>query len=216
MTAALAERPVLVVTERKKRQVYAADQLTLAAVPTALSCARMFIRFTLQNWRIDRKHIETAELLVSELVSIAIEATGEPEPPPARHGPIRPLNLIRLRLLLFADSVVIEVWDSDPRPPMPQAPRPDTEDSRGPALVARMSRQWNYYLARNGGKVVWCELGLVPMPADHATIEFPRPLSRRKRYTGPVHPTEVMNDPDLLKRVLDGLQALDSDDESED
>lgn len=209
---AVAERPAKAMTERISRQIRAADHITFAALLTAVGCARLFVKYTLQNWRVGREHIETVELLASELVTNAIKSTGIIEPHPA-YTALNHLTLVHVRLLLFDNSVVLEVWDADPNPPVMQEQTLDAEGGRGLFLVATMSRRWNYYHPKSGGKVVWCEIGTQQWPAEDDTAEFPRVLPRRTRYTGPTRPTQVMNDPELLRRVIEGLHALDSGDD---
>jgi hypothetical protein len=88
--------------------------MTFAALLTAVGCARLFVKYTLHNWRIGREQIETAELLASELVMNAVKSTGICDPSPA-YSALKHLNLIHVRLLLFDGSVVLEVWDTDPQ-----------------------------------------------------------------------------------------------------
>jgi len=114
---------------------------------------------------------------------------------------------------MFDRSVVLEVWDADFNPPVVQDQTLDAEGGRGLFLMATMSRRWNYYHPKSGGKVVWCEIDLPPWPTESVTTELPRVLPRRKRSTGPHHPAEVMRDPEVLRRVLEGLHALDNDPE---
>ncbi|HEY0936228.1 MAG TPA: ATP-binding protein [Trebonia sp.] len=59
---------------------------------------------------------EEAELVVSELVTNAIQATAE------RHLPAP----VRLRLSSDGSQALVEVWDADSRPPQP---RPTEVDS---------------------------------------------------------------------------------------
>lgn len=212
---AVAERLAPAVPRREARQIHAADRMTFAALLTAVGCARLFVKYTLQNWNIGHKHIETAELLASELVTNAVKSTGIIEPHPA-YTTLNNLALVHVRLLLLHRSVVLEVWDTDPKPPVMQEQMLDAEGGRGLFLVESMSRRWNYYHPKSGGKVVWCEIDTLPWPTEGDTAEFPRVLPRRKPYTGPTQPTQVMNDPELLRRVIEGLHALDSDEKRED
>ena len=98
---------------------------------------------------------ETAELLVSELATNAVQAMARQEDHTA------------VRLQLFGDNtrVRIEVWDADPRPPAPRDPGEDgipdleAEGGRGLFLVAALSACWDWHLTQEpAGKVVWCEL----------------------------------------------------------
>ena len=82
------------------------------------------------------------------------------------------------------------------------------------AHLCALSRKWSYHFPRIGGKVVWCELDSAA-PATNDTVKLPPVLPRRQRSNAPVQPTEVMNDPELLRRVLDGLRALRPDEPKE-
>ncbi|WP_230415493.1 ATP-binding protein [Micromonospora tarapacensis] len=182
---AVVERMAPAVPRREARQIRAADRMTFAALLTAVGCARLFVKYALQNWNIGREQIETAELLTSELVTNAVKSTGIIEPHPA-YTTLNHLALVHVRLLLFDRSVVLEVWDADPNPPVMKEQTLDAEGGRGLFLVATMSRRWNYYHPKDGGKFVWCETGLPPWPTESDTTELPRVLPRRKRYTGAV------------------------------
>lgn len=63
--------------------------LTLAAVPTAARFARLFVRQRLSLWGLSRL-ICDAELVLSELVTNAMNATGTTNPRPCGDGHERP------------------------------------------------------------------------------------------------------------------------------
>jgi anti-sigma regulatory factor (Ser/Thr protein kinase) len=128
--------------------------LELGALPTAVPCARLHARHLLWEWGLNGL-VETAEVLVSELVTNAVKAT-------AGHD-----DQLPVRLQLSGDSarVLIEVWDADPRPPAPKGlgedglPDPQEEGGRGLFLVAALSARWDWYPTHEpAGKVVWCAL----------------------------------------------------------
>lgn len=128
--------------------------LQLAALPSAVPCARLHARHLLREWGLDRL-AATAELLTSELVTNAVQAMAGQEEQSA----------VGLRLSADHVRVLIEVWDADPRPLAPrypgkdEAPAPDAEGGRGLFLVSALSARWNWYLTQQPeGKVVWCEL----------------------------------------------------------
>jgi anti-sigma regulatory factor (Ser/Thr protein kinase) len=87
--------------------------------------------------------VETAELLVSELVTNAIRASGGlPDP------------VIRLWLVSDRSNLVIRVWDGSRGLPVCQDADPDSECGRGLLLVEALSKDWGVY-RRGHGKVVW-------------------------------------------------------------
>ena len=74
---------------------------------------------------------ETAELLVSELVTNAIRASGGlPDP------------VIRLWLVSDRSNLVIRVWDGSGELPVCQDADPDSGCGRGLLLVEALSKDW--------------------------------------------------------------------------
>jgi anti-sigma regulatory factor (Ser/Thr protein kinase) len=141
----------LVLSDAMCRSTY----LELGALPTAAACARLHTKQLLWEWGLARL-ADTAELVVSELVTNAYETT-------VRHQLDAP---IALRLSSNSRQVLIEVWDADPTPPRLPAfnasnlPLADVENGRGLFLVASLSERWSCYtVSACGGKVVWAEVG---------------------------------------------------------
>lgn len=131
------------------------DQLQLAAVGTAVGIARSFTTLRLRTW--SAAHLaEEGKLVVSELATNAVKATGVTDPHPG-WGTSKAPNLITVRLVELDDAIVIEVWDAEPTKPMLALPSEDDESGRGLVLVEALTRRWGAYPAR-GGKVVWAEL----------------------------------------------------------
>lgn len=183
-----AERPVVQETPRF------ADALTLAATRAAIGCAQIFVSHTLHQW--NARFIEDDALLaVTELVATAVHATGNMDEHP-RWWELDHLNLIRVRVLGMDASIVIDLWDSDPD--LPEA----------------IGDRWNYFRPPSGGKVVWCE---VAFPRRASSLEqaqeLPGSLPRRKRRPspGPTRPIATETDPEILRRVRDGLMSLDDE-----
>jgi anti-sigma regulatory factor (Ser/Thr protein kinase) len=132
--------------------------LTLAAVATAVPCARLFTTHCLRRLGIRGDLADTAEIIVSELVTNAVKATGTTRRLSALAVLNTRLSLINVSLRLTSTSLFIEVWDRDNQPPLLGQPAPDQESGRGLLLVAGLSKQWGYCPTDQGGKVVWCEL----------------------------------------------------------
>ncbi len=177
-----------------------ASEISLAAVVMATGCARAYVTSIVTAWGLESLR-DDAVLLTSELVTNAVRATGIT-------GPVLPwsdpdvLALIRLRLIVVDDSLIIEVWDREATPPvLPDTPDPEDESGRGLLIVAGLSKQWNYDRPADGGKWVWAELGI---PAN------PGPLPHRHPAYLPPHarPHQIAHDPALLRRVHDGLKRL--------
>jgi anti-sigma regulatory factor (Ser/Thr protein kinase) len=180
--------------------------LELAALPSAVPCARLHARHLVREWGLDGL-AGTAELLTSELVTNAVQAMAGQEDQPA----------VGLRLSSDHVRVLIEVWDADPRPPAPrhpgkdEVPAPEAEGGRGLFLVSVLSARWNWYLTQlPEGKVVWCELE--DERPEHVAVDRPaRQPYLPRRIPGAVHarPATARHDPDVLRRLRDGLRNLD-------
>jgi anti-sigma regulatory factor (Ser/Thr protein kinase) len=95
-------------------------------------------------WSLKHEVVDAAALLVTELVNNAITHAGRPQ---------------QLRLRLITDRLVIEVGDTDPRPPQPLAGDPSDEGGRGLLILAALASDWGVR-PLGTGKVVWCELPL--------------------------------------------------------
>jgi anti-sigma regulatory factor (Ser/Thr protein kinase) len=138
------------------------DQLTLAALPSAVAAARAFVRLALAKWQGGAEQGDDALLIVSELVTNAVRAVGTLEAPP-RWADLGAVDLVTVTLTGLADSLVIEVRDPAPGLPTP-APEgdPSAEGGRGLHLVAALSTRWGW-TPDPSGKSVWAETA--PSPA---------------------------------------------------
>lgn len=133
-------------------------QLKLAARPSAAQWARRVLRQMLRERQLD-KISDTALLLVSELVTNAVNASGNGA---CRDHPYQ--LMIALTLRLTHTSLLIEVWDADPGLPVLQEADLTGECGRGLLLVDILGDGWGHRAA-DGGKVVWCKLAF---PASSA------------------------------------------------
>jgi hypothetical protein len=117
-----------------------------------------------RRWGLDAV-VEPAELLVSELMTNAFEASRSCAAR-RRQNPALAAAPLQLRLAVENGRLRIEVRDHDPRPPVPDDPQPDEERGRGLLLVESFSHRWGHHRLPNGGKAVWC---VVAPPSDDPT-----------------------------------------------
>ncbi|WP_045301104.1 SpoIIE family protein phosphatase [Saccharothrix sp. ST-888] len=113
---------------------------TLPAEPTAVSRARRLVRGTLADWSVEGL-TDTAELLVSELVTNSVRYASAP---------------IGVRLTL-GDTLLVEISDPLPDPPRERHAAEADEGGRGLELVGRLALRWGAR-TEGMGKVVWFEL----------------------------------------------------------
>ena len=117
----------------------------LGGDPQAARSARQAASQVLRGWSVDEDLVDTAALVVTELVNNAITHAGGPE---------------QLRLRRLTDRLVVEVGDTDPRPPQLVAGGPGDEGGRGMMILAALTSDWGVRFDGNR-KIVWCELPLV-------------------------------------------------------
>ena len=181
------------------------NSLQLGALPTAAPCARLHAKHLLWEWGLEGI-ADTAELLVSELVTNGVKAAQSIEEKPP----------VWLRLSTNNIQLLIEVWDGNTLLPNPRCledgpPALEDEGGRGLFLVATLSDRWNWYLTQEPtGKVVWCELHVrhSSITEDSETASHTL-LPRRVAHAQHVALTKAMDDPFTLRRVRDGLRELD-------
>nr|WP_159776355.1 SpoIIE family protein phosphatase [Streptomyces sp. HM190] len=125
---------------------------TLPREPRSVGRAREYARGQLLAWDLEPL-VDTAELLVSELVTNALRY-GEGE--------------IRLRLLLDR-TLVCEVWDAGLVQPRRRRARDTDEGGRGLQLVGLLSAAWGSRRTPRG-KTVWFEL---PLPGEEGGLTDP-------------------------------------------
>ncbi|WP_322777984.1 hypothetical protein [Frankia sp. Cas4] len=201
----LAERPTRqAMTHTRPPEFRLRSEMQFAALPTAVVCAQLFVTYALDAWRLDAL-VPAAHDIATKLVMRAVRTTGITDPHP-RRVELDDLKLIVVRLLVIEQRLIIEVADSDPTFDL-------SAEGGGLDAVPRLCRRWNYYAAKTGGKVVWGELLLsTSAPALDQMQELAlSPLPKRVPNREPVDPIEVMDDPGMLRRVCDGLRAIDDD-----
>jgi anti-sigma regulatory factor (Ser/Thr protein kinase) len=119
--------------------------LELGALPSAVPCARLHAKQVLWEWGLPA-FSDSAELLLAELVTNAIEAS-------------QPAGLI-LPVCLWLSSdrsrLLIQVQDANSYPPVRTGTHDQDERGRGLLIVDAISTTWGWYAeADHSGKVVW-------------------------------------------------------------
>jgi anti-sigma regulatory factor (Ser/Thr protein kinase) len=124
------------------------DVYKVGTVPIAVRAARAHTRETFCSWGLPDGVIESATLVVSELVTNAIRASW----------PCDASQAITMWLSADHENVVVEVWDGSAERPRPRPGDGEGEGGRGLAIVAALSQSWGVYPDRHG-KIVWAFLG---------------------------------------------------------
>jgi anti-sigma regulatory factor (Ser/Thr protein kinase) len=121
----------------------------LAALPTAPACARGHVRSIAYEWGL-QELAETAELVTSELVTNAVQASERLR----IRADSAIVPVIRLSLASDQISMVIRVWDGNDEMPVRHDAGPDEISGRGLMIIDSLSAYWGSYRKANG-KVVW-------------------------------------------------------------
>ncbi|WP_405492641.1 ATP-binding protein [Streptomyces sp. NBC_00096] len=111
--------------------------------------ARALVRKQLTEWGVDPEPAETAELLLSELVTNAV-----------RHARAPQGRDIGVRIARYDGVLRVEVADAgDPVELTPRAATAWDESGRGLTIVAALAVRWGQCPRRHGiGKAVWAEV----------------------------------------------------------
>lgn len=131
-----------------------AGAFALVTLPTSPFWARRYTRFFLDSCRgISEGTAETAELLVSELVTNAV-LHARPDAAGTVAGTV-------LRLEYGGGWLRIEVHDTSPHAPRPRTPDWLDESGFGLMLVDSLATKWGVQQTAQG-KAVWAELDARP------------------------------------------------------
>lgn len=164
------------------------DDIKLVALPTAVNCAEMFIRFALSEWSL-KVMLDEASDVVRELTAAAVEVSDQRAP-----------GLLTIRARVHGDRLVVEVES-------PLQTRPPT-NLNGP-------NGWRAgVVALRRGQLAWCELPL-PGGMDASAVPLPRRHHRRGPVQPPEEPLQDLRhtsdvDEDVMRRILFGLNRNDS------
>jgi anti-sigma regulatory factor (Ser/Thr protein kinase) len=118
------------------------SRLELAALDTAPACARKHAKAVILEWGLPAL-ADTAELLISELVTNAVRASAA-----------LPSPIVGLWLVCDGQSIVAHVRDSSNVMPEIRDADLDSASGRGLLLVEALGKDWGAY-RKATGKVVW-------------------------------------------------------------
>src|SRR3954453_6160884 len=126
------------------------ERIVLHADPASVGAARRFSARILQGWGASGELVDSACLVVSELVTNAVLHAGTG----CELAVIGPVDGGR-------DVVRIEVTDGDPVTPMAKHYEVDAASGRGLQLVEALSERFGTNVIE-AGKRVWCEITWEP------------------------------------------------------
>ena len=125
------------------------DDLRLIALPSAVNCTNLFVRFALTEWSL-RPLVDEANEVAGRMVNAAVDGADPKNP-----------GFITIRLRLTGDSLVIEA----------------EADARGEAPELGYQRSGVERLP-DGRRMSWCQLGL-PTGVTANEVPLPRREKKR-------------------------------------
>lgn len=135
--------------------------LRLPCLPASVPTSRWHTRELLASWRIAPSAVDMIALVVSELVTNAVQhSVGrklplQPDPHP-RH--------FELAIYLTAKHVRVEVYDEEHRLPVEVEPLDYAETGRGIKIIQFFVSRWGSRRTCTG-KVIWCDV-ILPEPSN--------------------------------------------------
>lgn len=139
-----------------------AHQLTLSlpALPASVTAARHQAVAAIEGWDagLGTEVVRTAELVISELVSNAVQHADA--------------GRFSLTVRLVEDALRVEVCDTSPVLPRPALPDAHSESGRGLFLVAALTDQYGAEPTPTG-KRCWAEITLANSPDQGTAVCLP-------------------------------------------
>ncbi|MFE3410312.1 ATP-binding protein [Streptomyces mirabilis] len=134
--------------------------LSLPTTPAAATVARHQVVSAIAGWDagLGTEVVRTAELLVSELVTNAVQYADT--------------GSVSLAVCLDESVLRIEVCDTSPVLPQPGLPGADSEGGRGLFLVAALADRYHAEPTENG-KRCWAEIDLITKPSQDIACFLP-------------------------------------------
>jgi hypothetical protein len=142
------------------------SHLSFAALPLAVPCARLHVRWVCLEWGLS-SIADTAELLASELMTNAVQESERLR----TRADLAIVPVVNLWLVCDGISVVIHVWDASDDMPVPKDVTADDEGGRGLMLVQALGTEWGAYRTAEGGKVVWVRCATTPTLSSSAVVD---------------------------------------------
>jgi hypothetical protein len=160
------------------------DDIRLVALPTAINCAELFVRFALAEWSLKSMADEATDV-VRELTDAAVEVADQRTP-----------ALITVRARLQSDRLVLEV----------ESGRPTRQPT---ALNGPHGWRAGIVQLRGTRQIAWCELPL-PTGMNASSVPLPRRHHRKPPDAGgPPQNVDLGGqadvDEDVMRRILFGL-----------
>lgn len=166
-------------------QTVQVDDLKLVALPSAINCADLFVRFTLAEWRVESMIPDVRRATEALITAVVGDANAKSTP-----------TMLLFRLRLSGNTLAIEIED-DRQTPKLAVPRSLAGPNSGVTLLS------------TGKQLLWAEVPL-PKGMDATVVPLPRRGTTRAAAAAAPPPAEIAAaddlSPDVMERILEGLR----------
>jgi len=143
--------------------------LRLPCTARSVSITRRHVRAALLSWPVSPTVTDRLLLVVSELVTNAVQHSTLSEPVP--RGDVR--AYFELAIYVVMDHVRVEVLDMNRSLPVHLTAHEYAESGRGMEIIQYCTRRWGADRLCAGGKVVWCDVDMDEYPSDRGDMMQP-------------------------------------------
>lgn len=140
--------------------------LRLPCTARSVSVTRRQVHEALASWQVGSAATDRLLLVVSELVTNAVQHSGSHEPA-SRNG-VGAYFELAVRLLM--DHIRVEVLDTNRGLPVHLTAHEYAESGRGMEIIQYCTRRWGADRLCTGGKVVWCDVDMDEYPSDRGDL----------------------------------------------
>lgn len=143
-----------------KLSSYLSDQgaeavlLRLPCTARSVSVTRRHVYEALKSWQVGPLATDRLVLVVSELVTNAVQHSTIPTPSPQKGS----RAYFEMAIFFLVDHVRVEVLDTSHSLPVRLTAHEYGETGRGLEIVKHCTRTWGAHRLCSGGKVVWCDV----------------------------------------------------------
>lgn len=125
-------------------------RMTIQGEESSVGLARELVRYALANWGFERSLVDDSTVVMSEIVTNAVEAAKG--------------HALRIRIAVREGLPLLECWDPSPELPRRCDAGLDALSGRGLAIIAAYARDTGVRPSATGqGKIVWA---LMPATAQ--------------------------------------------------
>jgi hypothetical protein len=169
-----------------RNQTVQVDDLKLVALPSAVNCADLFVRFTLVEWRVESMVPDVRRTTEALIKAVVGDNTNKKATP----------TMLLFRLRLSGNCLAIEIED-DRQTPTLVVPRSIAGPNSGTTMLS------------TGKQLIWAEVPL-PKGMDATVVPLPRRGTTRAAAAAAPPPAEIAGaddlSPDVMERILEGLR----------